>query len=166
MQAVNLSVNPGPGAIKPGMDEGEIRATLFKNLREIGPVSGVNNHEGSLITEDAQMMSHIMKMLSDEGLYFLDSRTTAYTKVPYVSRSLGYPYYQRNIFLDNTKNRADIIHEIKKGLEHANRNGFAVMIGHVWSADILPDILLEIYPVLYAKGYRFSTVSKIPAHTF
>lgn len=33
------------------------------------------------------------------------------------------------------------------------------MIGHVWSAEILPGILLEVYPLLKAKGYEFTTVS-------
>lgn len=163
MQAVNLNVNPGPGAITPSMNEDEIRSVLFKNIYEIGPIKGVNNHEGSLITADAEKMSYVMKLLSDEGLYFLDSRTNADTKVPFVAKSLGYSYYERNVFLDNTKVRADILGEIKKGLDYANKTGCAIMIGHVWSAEILPAILQEIYPTLVKNGYKFSTVSNCPA---
>lgn len=163
MQAVNLNVNPGPGAITPSMNEDEIRSVLFKNIYEIGPIKGVNNHEGSLITADAEKMSYVMKLLSDEGLYFLDSRTNADTKVPFVAKSLGYSYYERNVFLDNTKIRADILGEIKKGLDYANKTGCAIMIGHVWSAEILPAILQEIYPTLVKNGYKFSTVSNCPA---
>lgn len=166
MQAVNLNVNPGPGAITPSMNEDEIRSVLFKNIYEIGPIKGVNNHEGSLITADAEKMSYVMKLLSDEGLYFLDSRTNADTKVPFVAKSLGYSYYERNVFLDNTKVRADILGEIKKGLDYANKTGCAIMIGHVWSAEILPAILQEIYPTLVKNGYKFSTVSNCPARIY
>ncbi len=163
MQAMNLRVNPGPGAITPNMGESEIRSVLFSNIFEIGPVAGVNNHEGSLITADAQKMSYVMKFLSEEGLYFLDSRTSVETKVPYVAKEMGYSYYQRNVFLDNSGKRDDMIAEIKKGLEYANRTGCAIMIGHIWSSEVLPGLLSELYPLLLEKGYSFSKVSECPA---
>ena len=46
-----------------------------------------------------------------------------------------------------------------KGVSIANKNGTAIMIGHVWSADVLPEILSELYPLLSGKGYVFTTVS-------
>lgn len=159
MQSVNQNVNPGPGAVKPGMGEEEIRRILFQNINEIAPITGMNNHEGSLITADAEKMSYVMKIASDEGLFFLDSRTNVETKVPYVARALGYSYYERNIFLDNRKTRENIISEFMKGLSIANKNGAAIMIGHVWSAEILPGVLAELYPLAKEKGYRFTTVS-------
>lgn len=159
MQSVNLNVDPGEGAVTPGMDEEKIRSTVLANLYEIWPVSGMNNHEGSLITADAEKIAAVMQICSQQEIYFLDSRTNSDSKVQYVSSVMGYPYYERNIFLDNTKNRKDILYEIKKGVEFANKNGVAIMIGHVWSAEILPGILREVYPVLSAKGYKFTTVS-------
>lgn len=159
MQSVNLNVNPGDGAITPDMDEEKIRSTVLANIYEIWPISGMNNHEGSLITADAEQIATVMQICSQQEIYFLDSRTNSDSKVRYVSSVMGYPYYERNIFLDNTKDRKDILSEIKKGVEFANKNGVAIMIGHVWSAEILPGILREVYPVLSAKGYVFTTVS-------
>ena len=159
MQAVNLSVNPGPGAITPSMNEEEIRKLLFENISEIAPVSGMNNHEGSLITADTEKISYVLKFASDCGIFFLDSRTNADTKGPYVAKELGLGYFERNVFLDNTKNRTDIISEIMKGVNIANKKGSAIMIGHVWSSEVLPDILKEMYPLLKEKGYVFTTVS-------
>ena len=159
MQALNAKVNPGPGAITPQMTEDEIMSVLFQNITELGQIAGMNNHEGSAITADAEKMSVVLKTASENGIYFLDSRTNSESKVPYVASELGYSYYERNIFLDNTKKRADILAELNKGLGIANKNGVAIMIGHVWSADVLPDLLNEIYPELKQKGYTFTTVS-------
>lgn len=163
MQSVNANVNPGPGAITPDMSEDQIISTLFTNINEIGPIAGFNNHEGSGITADAEKMAVIMKVASENGVYFLDSRTNVETKVPYVARELGYTYYERNIFLDNEKTRANALAELKKGLAIANKNGNAIMIGHVWSADFLPAFIQDVYPELKEKGYTFSTVSKSKA---
>ena len=80
MQALNSSTNPGPGALTPDMDEAQIITQLFVNINQIGPVAGMNNHEGSLITANADQMSYVMKACSDEGIYFLDSRTNVETK--------------------------------------------------------------------------------------
>lgn len=163
MQSVNPKVNPGPGAITPDMSEDQIISTLFQNITEIGPISGINNHEGSGITADAEKMAVVMKTVSEEGLYFLDSRTNVETKVPYVAQEMGYHYYERNIFLDNEKTRENALNELKKGLNIANKNGVVIMIGHVWSADFLPAFLEEAYPELVRKGYTFKTVSNSKA---
>ena len=166
MQALNSKVNPGPGAITPQMTEDEIIATLFYNINEIGPVAGMNNHEGSAITADAEKMAVILKLANEEGIYFLDSRTNSETKVPYVANLMGYSYYERNIFLDNEKTKENALQELKKGLEIANKKGSVIMIGHIWSAAFLPDFLLEVIPELQEKGYTFSTVSASTAQKF
>ena len=166
MQALNSKVNPGPGAITPQMSEDELIATLFYNINEIGPIAGMNNHEGSAITADAEKMAVILKMANEEGIYFLDSRTNSETKVPYVANLMGYSYYERNIFLDNEKTNENALQELKKGLAIANKNGSVIMIGHIWSASFLPDFLLEVIPELQEKGYTFCTVSTSNAQKF
>lgn len=160
MQAINRSVNPGPGAITPEMTEEEVRKMLLSNINEIGPISGMNNHEGSAITADIGKMEVILKTASDCGIFFLDSRTNVKTVVPLVAKEMGYNYYERNIFLDNEKTRENALMELKKGLDIANKKGSVVMIGHVWSADFLPAFLKELYPELVKNGYKFSVVSE------
>ena len=163
MQSINESINPGPGAITPDMTDDQIISQLFVNINQIGPVAGMNNHEGSGITADAEKMALVLQMASENGIYFLDSRTNVETQVPYVAKELGYSYYERNIFLDNEKTRENALAELKKGLAIANKNGSVIMIGHIWSADFLPPLLKELYPELKAKGYSFSVVSKSKA---
>ena len=160
MQSINENINPGPGAITPDMTDDQIISQLFVNINQIGPIAGMNNHEGSGITADAEKIALVLQMASENGIYFLDSRTNVETKVPYVAKELGYSYYERNIFLDNEKTRENALSELKKGLAIANKNGSVIMIGHIWSADFLPQLLKELYPELKAKGYTFSVVSK------
>ena len=162
MQAVSKT-NLGPGAITNDMTDDQILSTLFTNITEIGPVAGINNHEGSLITADADKMALILKFTSENELFFLDSRTNVETKVPYVAQEMGFSYYERNIFLDNVKTKENALAELKKGLALANKNGTVIMIGHIWSADFLPAFLKEVYPELKKQGYRFSVVSKSDA---
>jgi len=160
MQSVNESINPGPGAITPDMTDDQLISQLFVNINQISPIAGMNNHEGSGITADAEKMALVLQMASENGIYFLDSRTNVETQVPYVARELGYTWYERNIFLDNEKTRENALSELKKGLTIANKNGSVIMIGHIWSADFLPALLKEAYPELKEKGYSFSVVSK------
>ena len=70
MQALNLNVNPGEGAIKPEMSLSEISLLLQENIKEIGPVKGLNNHEGSLISEDEARIGEVLKTASDLDIYF------------------------------------------------------------------------------------------------
>jgi polysaccharide deacetylase 2 family uncharacterized protein YibQ len=163
MQSVNANINPGPGALTPDMTDDQLISQLFVNINQIGPVAGMNNHEGSGITADAEKMALVLQMASENGIYFLDSRTNVETQVPYVAHELGYSYYERNIFLDNEKTRENALSELKKGLALANKNGSVIMIGHIWSADFLPALLQELYPELKNKGYTFSVVSKSKA---
>ena len=161
MQAINNKVNPGPGAITPEMTESQIRTTLFNNINEVGPVAGINNHEGSAITADAEKMAVILNITTENGIFFLDSRTNKDTAVPYVAGEMGYSYYERNgYFLDNEKSKGNALKELRRNLDIANKNGSVIMIGHIWSADFLPEFLTEVYPELKEKGYTFTTVSK------
>ncbi len=158
MQAVNLSVDPGPSAITPDMHTYEIEALVRKNIAEIGPIKGLNNHEGSLITATQSAIGAVLDVCKAEGIFFLDSRTNAETKAPQAALERGMTIYERDIFLDNSQNKSDIIAMIEKGLAVADKKGHAIMIGHVWS-DGLAAILEELYPQLIARGYVFTDIS-------
>jgi len=152
--------NPGPGAIYSGMSAGEIRAVLKRNIEEVGPIAGMNNHQGSKITMDAAAMETILSFCAENGLYFLDSRTTAETVVPSVARRLGIKIGERDTFLDNEQDKESMIRYIVSGLEKARKNGSAVMIGHTWSPELAP-ILAEQFPKLIGQGYTIKTASDI-----
>ena len=160
MQAINLSKDPGPGAIKKGMKPDEIRAIVRKNLAEVWPVSGLNNHEGSYITADKQSMEAVLDVVREKGIRFLDSRTNAKTQAPSIARERGMTIWERAVFLDNSQDKAAIIEAINNGMKIADKKGSAIMIGHIWSNQ-LAGILHEMYPELVSQGYSLSTLAKL-----
>jgi polysaccharide deacetylase 2 family uncharacterized protein YibQ len=151
--------NPGPGAIYSGMSGAEIRAVLAANVAEIGPVAGMNNHQGSKITMDEAAMETVLAFCREHEIYFLDSRTTADTAVPAAARRLGIKIGERDVFIDNIQERASMIRYIEEGMKKADQKGAAVMIGHTWSVD-LAATLEEFYPDLAAQGFSLSTISR------
>lgn len=163
MQSTNLKLNPGPGAITPDMTSAEIAALVKENLDEIGPeVKGLNNHEGSLITEDLSRIGTVLDVAKERKIYFLDSRTTVQTKAPQAASSRSMSIKERDVFIDDIVSREEMLAQIYRGLDIANKNGKVIMIGHVdKSVNILPALLKDMYPYLIAKGYKFAVPSQM-----
>ncbi|MGI5080685.1 divergent polysaccharide deacetylase family protein [Treponema denticola] len=159
MQALNPNINPGDGAVKPGMDREEIKKIVASNVEEIGPIAGMNNHEGSLITSDEKAMEAVLELCREKNIYFLDSRTSSKSVVPQVAKKLNMNIWERAVFLDNKKDKAYMKKQIIEGLEIASQRGEAIMIGHVFTVD-LAILLKEMYSDLTQEGYTFSTISK------
>jgi polysaccharide deacetylase 2 family uncharacterized protein YibQ len=152
--------DPGPGAIYTGMAAEEVRAILQKNVAEIGPVAGMNNHQGSAVTEDSAIMKTVLEFCRENDLIFLDSRTTKDSVVPELAKQAGMKIAQRNIFLDNESDRDSIVKYINEGLKIVQKNNSALMIGHVWSKQ-LAGILNGMYQELKDDGYSFLSVSQL-----
>jgi polysaccharide deacetylase 2 family uncharacterized protein YibQ len=152
--------NPGPQAIYSGMSAQEIRSILSRNITEVGPVAGMNNHQGSKVTMDSEAMETILAFCREQGIYFLDSRTTSETSVPAAARRLGIKIAERDIFIDNEQDRDSMLRYITSGLARAQKNGHAVMIGHTWSPALAP-LLAERFPLLTSQGYTIKTASDI-----
>jgi len=152
--------NPGPGAIYNGMGREEIREIVNRNLDELWPVAGMNNHAGSRITMDEEIMEIILEICMEREIFFLDSRTTANTVVPALAQRMGLTIAERNFFLDNEQDPERILYYINLGLVRAEQRGFAIMIGHTWSVN-LAALLINLYPDLLEQGYVLSTIADI-----
>ncbi|UTC77257.1 hypothetical protein E4O04_04240 [Treponema sp. OMZ 799] len=159
MQALNPNIDPGPGAVKPGMSREEIKTIVASNVEEIGPIAGMNNHEGSLITSDETAMEAVLELCKEKNIYFLDSRTSSKSVVPQTAKKLNMNTWERAVFLDNKRDKAYMKKRIIDGLEIASQRGEAIMIGHVVTVD-LAILLKEMYSDLTREGYTFSTISK------
>lgn len=158
MQAVG-GQNPGPGALTLGMSEEEIVATVEANLESVPGAVGINNHMGSAASADLGLMETVAAVAKKHGIYYLDSRTTSETAIPIAAIREGIRYWERDVFLDNAPDRASITRAVEDGKKRADKDRPAVMIGHVWSAE-LAQTLTDIYPHLIAEGFSLSTISR------
>lgn len=112
-------------------DTKEMITKCVQEVKSLFPrVHYINNHTGSRFTADERAVRDLVTALKKEGIGFLDSRTTAKTKVPDVMKSLGQPYLARDIFLDHESNVAYIEEQIKKAIKKAKEHGSAIAIGH------------------------------------
>ena len=162
MQAQNLKLNPGAGAILPDMSLSEVYKQVSENIAEIGPIKGLNNHEGSLITCDVMKIGAVLDAVLDNGIFFVDSRTSAQTKAPQAALERDMKILERDVFIDDIISKDEMLAQIYRGLGIANKNGKVIMIGHVdKSAKILPQLLNDMYPYLKQKGYRIAFPSQI-----
>ncbi len=152
--------DPGPSAIYLATDAAEAAAIVRRNLDSLPGAIGLNNHEGSAVTRDPELMASIMGVAKKRGIYYLDSLTIPETATSVVAAREGIRFWERDVFLDNSPDRVSIVHYLDVGKKKAQKNGSAVMIGHVWSAQ-LAQTLSELYPQLVAEGFSLSTISKV-----
>jgi uncharacterized protein len=158
MQAVG-GQNPGPGALTLGMSEEEIEATVEANLKSVPGAVGINNHMGSAASADLGLMETVAAVAKRHGIYYLDSRTTPETAIPIAAIREGIRYWERDVFLDNTPDRASITRAVEDGKKRSDKDRPAIMIGHVWSSE-LAQTLTDLYPHLIAEGFSLSTISR------
>ena len=150
--------DPGPGALYVGMPPEELRSVVNRNLEQLPQVIGVNNHMGSRGTADPQLMEALFSVLKGRNLFFLDSRTTAETVAAAVARKTGLPFSERNVFLDNIEEQLEIERALASALEISRTQGYAVMIGHVWSRELASTLALW-YAEIEEHGYQFARLS-------
>jgi hypothetical protein len=159
MQPVS-AMDPGPGAIRVGMSAEDIARTVRANLRTVPGIRGVNNHMGSLATADPLVMDVVLRTLKEEGLFFLDSRTSVETVGRRTAEKHNLPYLERAVFLDNESNRDYIRNAVREGMQIAERKGHAVMIGHVMVNELV-EVLNEMYPFIQDEGFDLRYLSEL-----
>ncbi|HEX3529549.1 MAG TPA: divergent polysaccharide deacetylase family protein [Thermoanaerobaculia bacterium] len=149
--------NPGPGALRLGMTDGELRNRTLAALQAVPGAVGVNNHMGSGLSADARSMNAILQVLSARGLFFLDSRTGPDSVGYRTALALGVPAAERQVFLDSDPGIPAAQEQFRRLLEVARTRGAAVAIGHP-HPDTLA-MLAEEVPRAKAQGVDFVPVS-------
>ena len=143
------AVNPGPGTLLTSMTPDQLTRQLENDLDAVPFIKGVNNHMGSKMTAESSQMYQIFSILKKRGLYFVDSRTTVETLCKPSARLFQIPFAQRDVFLDHEAKVEFIRKQLNELVKIAQRNGYAVGIGHPHSLTY--QVLHEMLPELQKK---------------
>lgn len=148
-----------PDTLTTRMDTEEIKSGLKIMLDKFHNVKGINNHMGSKLTEDFERMNAVMEVLSERDLFFLDSKTTAFSVAKKAAKQNLVSYATRHVFLDN-ENKADyILKQLAIAERIARRNGYAVAIGHPKTGTY--QALKQWLPTLEEKKIKLVPMSEI-----
>jgi polysaccharide deacetylase 2 family uncharacterized protein YibQ len=162
---VHLPMQPKEGqtgeenTILVDLPEDEIRRRVRWALNEIPGAVGVNNHMGSLATENEKVMRTVLEEVKEAGLFFVDSRTSSASVACQVAAEVDVTCIRSEGFLDYQDEGAEIKGQLEKLADQALQKGTAVGIGHV-KANTL-GALQEMIPRLEKNGVRFCRVSRV-----
>jgi polysaccharide deacetylase 2 family uncharacterized protein YibQ len=159
LQGVRNELNVNVITVTMGKEE--IEKKVEDDIMQIPYIDGVNNHMGSMVTEDTEIMRVILRKVKEKGLFFVDSYTTGKSVAFSVAREMEIRTGRRKVFLDmeNFKDVAYIKKQIEKLEKTAKKDGEAIGIGHnrIWTAQALKEEL----PKLQADGIELIYASQI-----
>lgn len=146
--------------LKPGMSSAEVSTDLTNMLSTVPYAAGINNHQGSLATSDAQLMSALMPLLRRRRLFFIDSRTTTATVAYDAAQSAGVPCAFRNVpFLDDVQDVSAVRHQLELAAKDTHEKGEAIAIGHPHPQTL--HALREFLPQAQSQGIRLVHASDL-----
>ncbi len=161
MESVNPATSAGEGAILANMSDAQAAEVIEKHITDMPEAVGMNNHLGSKVTQDAELMRVVMKKLKSHGLFFVDSMTISSSKGLAVAKEEGVKAVKRNVFIDGQDNEAYIRQQILSLAESAleKRIVVPVGIGHLRPKTVA--VLQSMLPELADMGVGLKKISDV-----
>jgi len=150
-----------PDTLKINMSDDEIQDLFedmlgkFKGVR----VRGINNHMGSLFTENEEKLDAVMRILKQKGLFFLDSKTSEYTRGCHVAAQEGVACAERDVFLDNKNDYQYVMKQLQIAEKMALKEGHVIVIGHPKSETV--KALKDWLVTLKDKGFKLVRLGEL-----
>jgi len=158
MNANGKTYNPEEVITLKSTDE-QIRH-LVKRARGIVPnAQGINNHEGSLVTSRPDIMNRVLRIIKEEGLFFIDSRTIGSSVAYGIARQLQIKTAAKDLFIDHVQTYSHSLAQIQKLVEIAQKNGKAIGIGHPRATTL--KAIQDSLPLIQSRGVKIVYVSEL-----
>lgn len=143
----------------------EIQRLVSEWLAAVPEARGMNNHMGTVATQDERVVRAVLEVARRQGKYVLDSMTTENTVVPRTAVAMGVPCMQRSLFLDHEGGKEAAMAQLRALADWAELHGAAIGIGHVGvGREGTAAALAELLPELEARGIRLVTLSELLRH--
>jgi len=162
MEPIDIKNNdPGEKAILVEYSAARIKEYTREYIEKIPLAVGANNHMGSLATSMEKVMSPVLQVIKENGLFFIDSFTTANSIVSKVAAKEMVMSSRRDLFLDDSNLEPETLAaKLKKLDEIAARKDQIIVISHCHSREKL-IFASEFIKKAKAAGYRFVRISKL-----
>ncbi|WP_263261951.1 divergent polysaccharide deacetylase family protein [Pseudomonas sp. RIT-PI-S] len=160
---VHMPMDPatGPFAWQPGMPEAQLRERLAAAFKAVPYAAGLNNHEGSRMTTQADAMAVLASELQQRRLFLVDSRTSPGTQAAAQAQAIGLASVSRDVFLDDVRTPEAIAEQLAKAVALAHQQGSAVVIGHPYPQTLA--LLEQALPGLKAQGVEMISIRQMIA---
>ena len=147
------------GGLTSDLNEQEVRARVQQALDAVPHIVGLNNHMGSNVTGDVNIMHWLMQEVQDRPLYFIDSMTNPHSVANSSALHYQIPSLKRDIFLDNVQTAESIDRMFQSLVRIAQKRGHAIAIGHPYPATL--DYLANTLPRLQDMGVELVDASEL-----
>jgi polysaccharide deacetylase 2 family uncharacterized protein YibQ len=125
------------GILRSDMTPMDFMSTIAEDIASVPGAIGVNNHEGSALTENREAMKFLMAELKARDLRFLDSLTSPKSVAYATAKEFGVKAAKRDVFLDNEgDNPSSIRKQFDELSRIAKERGKAIGIGHPHPATV------------------------------
>lgn len=159
MVTVTNSTSEPDYALSDELSDGEIQRRLKKARKDVPKASGMNNHQGSGGTQSRKVMTGVTDYLSEQNMFFIDSRTIAASIGESMARERYVPTNNRDVFLDEVDDPEAIAGELFRLARIAKERGEAIGIGHCRPNTLAT--MKKYLPALAAAGFDLVPVSKL-----
>jgi len=159
MEPKSKKADPGEGAIRFGDDEETVRKKLRRAFKSVAGARGLNNHMGSMVTEDVRMMEYVMRYLRENDYFFIDSRTSRASVGYRISQKSGVRGAAISGYIDVEDEQSAIEERLDELARGTFKNGFAIILGHDRPNTV--EVLERKLPALEEKGVAFVKVSDL-----
>jgi len=146
------------GVLKMDMGEKQVVSAIRAAIAKVPHATGMNNHQGSLLTRHPGHMAWVMKEMGRQGYFFVDSMTSSQSVAEGIAAEEGVPVVRRDVFLDHDIDVKSIKRQFSRLIQMAWKNGYAVGIGHPHPETL--QVLKEMLPMLSALRIELVPVSR------